>query len=219
MGRWGGRSSDKAGLRDSVIAMDGSRYLLDENGYSVTEGGNVIGFDAAPNNPAQALQRRRETLTYQRAHEENEQRDREEARRAKLLGREDSNKPDPNGVVIRGGAAYAPGGVIVKPGGYYRPRGWFQGGKVFVCERLAKQGDKVIAVGTFYPEGIDKTQSQSWGSPRWFFPSDLKDVPISQVQRQRHQGRPENLSTRPDINFSGPGLGALGRIEKVIRRE
>jgi hypothetical protein len=214
-GRFGGRSSDKAGSRDMpvAVAVDGARYLLDE------ASGNVISLDAAAKNPGQALQRRRETMQYKTAQEENERRDREQQRRAKLTEREDTNKPDPNGVTIRNGAAYAPGGVIVKPGNYYRPKGLFSGSKIFVCERLGRQGDRIIAIGTLYPEGITSTQAQSWGSPHWVYPSQLRDVPISEVQRARHQGKPENLSTRPDVNFSGPGIGALGRIEKVIRRE
>jgi hypothetical protein len=86
MGRHGGRSSEKAGARDfqrlpdNVVALDANTFALLNNDHSA----EIIAFDAAAKNPSQALARRRETLTYQKAHKENELWDTEQARRAKL---------------------------------------------------------------------------------------------------------------------------------------
>jgi hypothetical protein len=205
MGRFGGRSSIKAGARDMrVLAMDGGEIQIDPD-YDPITGGNIISFDAARSQrPAQrgsAELARRQAAAKQGV--ETRKRNQAEARfqsekkktlsafgkirgniaESMMKAREEANKPrtDAKGTTLKNGRAFTNNGTVVAPNLWYQPRGMFKGGTYFLCHSLEWHGDNIIAVGEVeYPGYANKVG-------KWFYPSDLKPAQLAGQGRLRSQ--------------------------------
>jgi hypothetical protein len=182
-GRWGGRSSDKAGLRDRAgLALDAL-----ENAYNPIEGGSIISLDAArkqlrSSSPddwrSQAGKKAAET---RKANQETKRFEAEKQKTYEAFGkiraniaesyqraREEYNKPktDRAGVTLRGGEAHYKG-TVIRPGGFYAPRNLLSrfgskfSGMVFECTSVEWErhsdgkdpNDRIIAKGIVHYPG------------------------------------------------------------------
>jgi hypothetical protein len=195
MGRFGGRSSEKAGARDhaQVIGMDGALISIDEN-YDPIEGGNIISLDAARQTkswPGVDPARSAASVKAAQTRKSNLERNRFEGAKRETMNqfagihgriaegyaraREEQNKPktDAKGNVLQNGKVYTKSGTLVYAGGVYYPKGIFGAKKsaYFVCQSVAFKGDRLIAAGDLERPDYAVTAG------KWFYCEDLVSAP------------------------------------------